>query len=79
MITKIKSSVFGPKRGYFFPEYEDNRSEEMIRPSQLRQLTDYILSLHNDSDDEKQEKIEALSELTQAEAEDYLFEVSRWL
>jgi len=78
MVTKTKGNIFGPRRGYFFPEYEDNRSEQMIRPNQLRQLTDYILSQHNDSEDEKQDKIDALSELTQIEAEDYLFEVSRW-
>ncbi len=77
-VTKVKSGFFGPSRGYFWPDYEDNRSAEMITERQKRQLTAYILSLHNNSDDEKQDKIEALGELTKIEAEDYLCEVSRW-
>ncbi len=76
--AKIKCGMFCPRKGYFFPDYEDNRSADMIRPNQLRQLTDYILSQHNDSDEEKADKIEALSELTQVEATDVLYEISRW-
>ena len=76
--AKIKCGMFGPKKGYFFPDYEDNRSAEMITERQKRQLTAYILAPGNDSDEEKEEKVDALNELTQSEADDYLFEVSRW-
>ena len=77
MITKIKGSVYGPRRGYFFPEY-DLRSEEEISPKQKRQLTDYIMSLHNDSDDEKDLKIKQLDDMSYCEADDLLCSVSQW-
>jgi hypothetical protein len=67
MITKINGGVYGPRKGYFFPEY-DLRSEEEISPKQKRQLTDYIMSLHNDSDDE----------MSACEADDLLCSVSQW-
>jgi 3-dehydroquinate dehydratase len=75
--TKARCGMFGPRRGYFFPEY-DTRSEEMINSRQRRQLTDYIMSLHNDDEDEKEQKLAQIEEMTSAEADDYLFEVSRW-
>ena len=78
MNTKARVGFFGQNRGAFWPDYEDNRSADMIQPNQLKQLTDYVMSQYNDSEDEKRDKIDALSELTQIEAEDYLFEVSRW-
>ena len=78
MNTKARVGFFGQNRGAFWPDYEDNRSADMIRPNQLKQLTDYVMSLHNDSDEEKADKIEALSELTQVEATDVLYEISRW-
>jgi hypothetical protein len=77
MITKIKGGLLNPKRGYFAPDYyEDSRSSDMISERQRRQLTEYILRQHNDSEDEKQDRIDALSELTQEEADDYLLETS---
>ncbi len=69
--------MFGPRKGYFFPDYEDCRSTEMITEKQKRQLTAYILASGNESEEEKEEKIDALNELTQSEADDYIFETSR--
>lgn len=71
--------MFGPRKDYFFPDYEDSESERMINSGQKRKLTDYIMSMHNDDEYEKDQKIAQLEELTQAEADDYLFEVSKWL
>lgn len=78
MSTKALCGSFNSRRNYYYPEYEDCHGDEMITDRQRRKLVDYIMSQYNDSDDEKEEKIEALNELTQDEADDYLAEVSRW-
>jgi len=77
MITKNQSNALSPRPGYYCQGY-DTSSADKITDRQLRKLTAYILSCANDSDDEKEEKINALQDLTEAEADDYLCDISRW-
>jgi hypothetical protein len=75
MITKNKSASLSPRKGYFCPEYE---SEGKITVAQRRQLTEAIMSNWNNSDEEKEEKVALLEELTASEADDYLAEITHW-
>ncbi len=76
MITKIRSGALGPRRGAIYQNYYQN--DGMITERTRRQLIEHIQSSFNDSEDEKEGKIAGLSELTESEAVDYLFQITRF-
>lgn len=76
MVTKTKTNWFDGQEGnYVFPvEYIE---DGMITRSQKKTLTDLILQNVYDEDDREQ-KISQLSELSSSEADDFIFDLSRW-
>ena len=76
MNTRVQSGVFGPRKSYIFPDYDIR--EGMITDRQKRQLTEAILSSWNESEEEKEEKLLMLPDLTESEATDYLLELTHW-
>ncbi len=76
MITKTNKTGFNNfSKSYFFQEKDRDGG---ISEKQRRRLVDYILSIHNDSDDEKEEKIRQLDDMSYWEADDLLCSVSQW-
>lgn len=75
MITKVKSGFNNFSKSYFFPE---NDIDGGITNKQRKKLVDYIMSIHNDSDSEKDEKIKQLDDFSYSEASDLLDSISQW-
>ena len=76
MITKTDKRGFNNfSKSYFFQEKDRDGD---ISDSQRRKLVDYIMSIHNDSDDEKDEKIKQLDDMSYHEADDLLCSISHW-
>jgi len=73
MTTKSKS-CFGPRRGYDFPEYYAR--EDMITDRQRRVLTNYIQTLQDEH--ERERMLSELDEMSCDEADDMIFQVSKW-
>jgi len=75
MITKVKGGFNNFSKSYFFPE---NDRDGGISPRQRKKLVDYIMSLHNDDEDLKEQKIAQLDEMSYNEADDLLCSISHW-
>ena len=75
MITKVKSDFNNFSKSYFFPELDRDGG---ITNRQRKKLIDYIMSIHNDSDTEKDVKIRQLDEMSYWEADDLLCSISQW-
>jgi hypothetical protein len=73
MVTKTEASWF--EKDYSFPiEY---LGEGAITDKQLKILTSLILQkVYNE--DEREQKLSQLSELSETEADDLIFNLSRW-
>jgi hypothetical protein len=73
MITKTKEyGAFGPKRSYFFPV--DDRDEDRPMTKQMRRiLTDLIYQTMDE--DGRERLLTQLSDMTQSEAKEMIFEI----
>ena len=70
MITKYK----GHKRNYDIQDYYVR--DDVITDRQKRMLTDYIQTLQDE--DERDRLLAELDEMTEQEANEFLYEASRW-
>ena len=74
MATKsIKSNSYYDLRSHYCPDVEER--EVGVTNSQRQRLTDYINLLHNEDEDEKEQKLSQLDEMTETEAAEMLSEV----
>ena len=73
MITRTKEyGAFGPKRSYFLPV--DDRDEDRPMTKQMRRtLTDLIFQTMDD--DGRERLLAQLSDMTQAEAKEMIFDI----
>ena len=69
-----KRSCFRSSGGYDFPEYYVR--ENAITDRQRYKLTNYILTLQDE--DERDRLLAELDEMTETEANEMLYEASRW-
>jgi len=71
MITKIKSGFYDPRSNY--KDYDYIGDEVMINPSQRRTLVE-LISI-NFQQEEREDRLRDLDNLTSTEAEDMIFQI----